>query len=153
MFWSTGSRHTGFIKQGTGSAVVAHGLRVPGLHSSCSTWTCESLLTGSRAPAQQLWSGGAAPQRMESSWVRDGICVLHCKMDSYLLRPPGKSWIASFKSLGNGTLSNLDDLYRESNSELLPHSLNLCLPNCKICVIISNSVLLCRIKTTFLGEG
>ena len=27
----TGSRHTGFIRQGTGSAAVAHGPRVPGL--------------------------------------------------------------------------------------------------------------------------
>lgn len=88
--------------------------------SSCSTWAHESLLTGSRAPAQQLWSGGAAPQRhVESSWVRDGSVSLHCKVDSYLLRHQESPGLLALKSLGNGTLSNLDALYRESNSELL----------------------------------
>ena len=44
--------------------------------SSHSTWAHQLQLLGSRAQAQKLWHMGlVAPWHLESSWIRDLICV------------------------------------------------------------------------------
>lgn len=77
----------------------------------------------SRALERQLSSCGLGVQLLSDMWNLPGSGMesvsLHCKVDSYLLRHQESPGLLALKRLGNGTLSNLDALYRESNSELL----------------------------------